>query len=83
MLSNLYLIETYLPSANSALAANILVRSGIAAAFPILSQRMFNSLGVTGAVSMLGYICLGLAPFPPLMILYGQRVRAWSKFAQG
>jgi hypothetical protein len=82
MLSNLYLIEVYLASANSALAMNIFVRSGIAAAFPILSRPMFNQLGVTGAVSMLGYICLGLALFPPLMILFGHRIRAWSKFAQ-
>lgn len=82
MLSNLYLIEVYLASANSALAVNIFVRSGVAAAFPILSRPMFNHLGVTGAVSMLGYICLGLALFPPLMIVYGREVRTWSKFAQ-
>lgn len=81
MLCNLYLIETHLTSANSALAMNVFVRLGIAAAFPILSRSMFEHMGVTRAVSMLGYMCLGLAMFPPVMIVYGQRIRAKSKYA--
>jgi len=82
MCSNLYIIEVYLYDANSALAINVLLRSIVAAAFPVLSTEMFSSMGVRWSGIMLGLICVMLAPFPIVLIKYGSRVRAWSKFAR-
>lgn len=82
MQCNLFLIEVYLGDTNSALAINIAIRSALAASFPLLSEAMFEHLGVKGVGEMLGYMCLSLAPFPVLMIVYGPRIRGWSKYAK-
>ena len=41
-----YLIECYLVDANSALAANTIIRSAVAAGFPLFATPMFANLGV-------------------------------------
>ena len=82
MCSNLYVIEVYLQDANSALAINVFLRSIVAAAFPALSAAMFSSMGVKWSGIMLGLMCVLLAPFPVVLMKYGGKVRAWSKFAR-
>ncbi|KAK5708590.1 hypothetical protein LTR17_020528 [Elasticomyces elasticus] len=77
----IYLVDVYLYEANSALAANAFVRSIVAAAFPLFSTYMYESLGVQWATSLLGFVCLALVPAPILFYIYGKRIRAWSKFA--
>lgn len=77
----IYLVDVYLYDANSALAANAFVRSIIAAAFPLFSTQMYESLGVQWATSLLGFLCLALVPAPVLFYLYGHKIRGWSRFA--
>ncbi|KAK4503180.1 hypothetical protein PRZ48_006608 [Zasmidium cellare] len=77
-----FLIEVYLYHANSALAINTFVRSIIAASFPVFSQKMMSNLGIEWTGTLLACICVILAPFPVVMLLYGSRVRGWSKFAR-
>jgi len=85
ILSNLlatsaYLIDVYLLHANSALAANICVRSAAAAAFPTFAVPMYERLGVKWATSLLGLLCVTMAPFPALLWFCGAKIRGWGRY---
>ncbi|VDB86995.1 unnamed protein product [Peniophora sp. CBMAI 1063] len=76
-----YLVDTYLMHAASALAANTIVRSAIAAAFPLFTTQMYERMGVQWASTLIGLIALVLAPIPFLFFKYGARIRRRSQFA--
>ncbi|GLB40859.1 putative MFS general substrate transporter [Lyophyllum shimeji] len=76
-----YLVDTYLMYSASAFAANTMIRSAVAAAFPLFTVQMFDNLGVNWASTLLGLVLLLLAPSPYLFYIYGPRIRARSKFA--
>ncbi|KAF7969482.1 hypothetical protein HWV62_27281 [Athelia sp. TMB] len=78
-----YLIDTYLMYSSSAFAANTIVRSAVAAAFPLFTVQMFTKLGVGWACTLLGCVGLLLTPAPFLFYKYGPRIRAQSAFAPG
>jgi len=75
-----YIIDLYLSSAASALAANTFVRSFVAAGFPLFSPAMYDRLGVAWATSLLGFLCTALIPAPIFFYYYGARIRAKSKY---
>ncbi|KAF4632822.1 hypothetical protein G7Y89_g5303 [Cudoniella acicularis] len=64
-----YLVDTYLMLAASALAANMLMRSVLAGAFPLFATTMFNKLGINWACSLLGFISVAMIPIPFLYYL--------------
>ena len=68
-----YLIDVYLLNANSALAANICIRSMSAAAFPLFAKPMYQRLGVAWTTSLLAFFCVVLIPFPIVLRRYGER----------
>lgn len=76
-----YLSSSYVEHQAAVLAANDLIRSLIAAAFPIFATSMFHNLGLGKAYTTLAGISLAL--MLPLFGLYhyGAKLRAWSKFA--
>ncbi|GAA5905253.1 hypothetical protein JCM6882_003727 [Rhodosporidiobolus microsporus] len=76
-----YLVDVYLMFSASALAANTIVRSAVAAAFPLFTNQMFAALGVNWACSLLGFVALAIAPSPFLFHRYGWRLRQRSRFA--
>ncbi|KAG6843826.1 hypothetical protein H0H87_012885 [Tephrocybe sp. NHM501043] len=76
-----YLVDTYLMYSASAFAANTVVRSAVAASFPLFTTQMFHNLGVNWAATLLALIALILAPSPFFFYRYGPRVRMRSKFA--
>ncbi|KAM6494771.1 MFS polyamine transporter [Amanita muscaria] len=76
-----YLIDTYLMYSASAFAANIIVRSAMAAAFPLFIVQMFRKLHINWATTLLGLIALLFVPCPFLFFKYGSRIRAKSRFA--
>ncbi|KAG5351224.1 hypothetical protein C0989_007375 [Termitomyces sp. Mn162] len=76
-----YLVDTYLMYSASAFAANTVVRSAVAAAFPLFTTQMFRNLGVNWASTLLGLFGLLLAPSPFLFYRYGPQIRLRSKFA--
>ena len=76
-----FLVDVYLPSAASALAANTCVRSFVAAGLPLAAPKMFQTLGVAWATSILGFLCVALMPAPFLFYHYGERLRKNSRFA--
>lgn len=76
-----YLVDTYLMYSASAFAANTLIRSAVAASFPLFTNQLFNNLGVNWACTLIGCIALLCLPSPFLFYKYGTKIRAQSKFA--
>ncbi|GAK61808.1 uncharacterized protein PAN0_001c0001 [Moesziomyces antarcticus] len=76
-----YLIDAYLAYANSALAANSLLRSLFGAGFPLFGSQMMVNLGLQWANTVIGLIGVALLPIPILFYIYGKRLRRSSKFA--
>ncbi|KAF3761845.1 MFS general substrate transporter [Cryphonectria parasitica EP155] len=77
-----YLIDAYLPLAASTVAANIILRSTVAAAFPLFSKQMFEGMGVQWAGTLLGCLAAAMIPIPYLFRVYGARVRGKSRLLQ-
>lgn len=75
-----YIIDVYMMFANSAIAANTLVRSSLGGAFPLFAVQMYHRLGVAWASSLLGFITIAMIPIPIGFYVYGKRIRAMSKF---
>ena len=67
--------------AASALAANTVIRSAVAAGFPLFTTQMFTNLGVNWACTLIGLLALLFAPSPFLFYRYGPKIREKSTFA--
>ncbi|KAH9947520.1 MFS polyamine transporter [Amylocystis lapponica] len=76
-----YLVDTYLIYAASALAANTMIRSAVAAAFPLFTVQMFTNLGINWACTLIGLLALLMAPSPYLFYKFGPWIREKSTFA--
>jgi DHA1 family multidrug resistance protein-like MFS transporter len=76
-----YIIDVYMWHANSAIAANTLLRSFAGAGFPMFASAMFHNLGVKWATSLLGFLCVAMIPAPVLFFIYGAKIRSMSKFS--
>lgn len=74
-----YIVDVYLPVANSALASNGVIRSCFGAGFPLFASQMYHTLGEAWATSTLAFLCVAFIPVPVLFYLYGARIRAMSK----
>lgn len=75
-----YIIDVYLMFANSAIAANTLIRSTLGGAFPLFAVQMYHNLGVNWASSLLGFITAAMIPIPIFFFFYGAKIRAMSKY---
>ncbi|KAK7992701.1 bicyclomycin resistance protein [Apiospora saccharicola] len=73
-----YIVDAYLPLAASAVAANIILRSSIAAGFPLFSTQMFQGLGAQWTCTILGGLAALMIPIPIAFRVYGPRLRAKS-----
>ena len=76
-----YIIDVYLMHANSALAANTLVRSLAGGGFPLFATAMYHTLGVEWATSLLGFLTIAFFPVPILFFIYGKKIREMSKYS--
>ncbi|KUJ06816.1 MFS general substrate transporter [Mollisia scopiformis] len=79
--SQIYVVDTYLLNANSALAAMACARALMAAGFPLFATYMYVNLGVDWATSLLAFLSLAMVPFPILFWKYGEKLRMKGKFA--
>lgn len=77
-----YIVDAYQIFAASALAASSCSRSLLGALLPFATNKMFDSLGVPWACSLLGFISLALGLVPFVFIRFGDKIRANSKFCQ-
>ncbi|KAF3045571.1 hypothetical protein E8E12_010027 [Didymella heteroderae] len=76
-----YLADTYHRYASSALAAQSFCRNMLGGVFPLVTTQMYNNLGFGPASSLLGGIGTLLTVVPWILVFYGPRIRARSKFA--
>ncbi|KAF2270907.1 MFS general substrate transporter [Lojkania enalia] len=76
-----YLADTYHRYASSALAAQSFCRNMLGGVFPLITTQMYNKLTFGGASSLLGGIGTLLTLVPWILVFYGPRIRARSKFA--
>ncbi|KAL5091595.1 hypothetical protein Trisim1_002813 [Trichoderma cf. simile WF8] len=76
-----YLVDTYMTFAASALAANVVMRSTFAAAFPLFTGYMYAGLGIHWASMIPAFLTLACAPLPFLFYKWGARIRARCKYA--
>ncbi|UNI24827.1 hypothetical protein JDV02_010543 [Purpureocillium takamizusanense] len=76
-----YLADTYHIYASSALAAQSFCRNVLGGAFPLVTSAMFTKLGLRGAGGLLGGIATVLTVIPWVLVFWGERIRARSKFA--
>ncbi|KAK1149558.1 hypothetical protein N8T08_005107 [Aspergillus melleus] len=77
-----YLADSYRGYSSSAFAALSLIRVILAATFPLFSPKMFANLGPNVAVSVLAALATAFCAVPPLLRIYGKKIRARSRFAQ-
>ena len=75
------LADIYHRYASSALAAQSFCRNMLAGIFPLIGDAMFKKLTYQGASSFLGGVGAILTIVPWLLLFYGPRIRARSKFA--
>ncbi|KAI0078162.1 MFS general substrate transporter [Panus rudis PR-1116 ss-1] len=77
-----YLIDTYTIYCASAIAATVLLRSILAAVFPLISPPMYKKLGDPWAVSIFAIIALVCTPLPWMFYKYGAWIRSKSAYAR-
>ena len=76
-----YLIDVYLMYSASAIAANTMVRSLLAAAFPLVAGYFFRNLGTNIAATILGALALAMAPVPIAFYKFDKYLRNSSKYS--
>lgn len=69
-------------SAASTVAANIILRSSVAAGFPLFTTQMFENMGVQWACTLLGSLAAVMIPIPLVFRAYGPWLRGKSKLFQ-
>jgi hypothetical protein len=76
-----FLVQAYPLYGASALGAAVFSRCVFAAVFPLFGGSMYHRLGTPWATTLLGFLALGMMPFPYLFFIYGKRLRKQSVFA--
>ncbi|SJX66611.1 related to multidrug resistant protein [Sporisorium reilianum f. sp. reilianum] len=75
-----YLVDAFVPYSASATACAVLIRSILAAAFPLCAEYMFEDLGYGWSCTLLAGIGLVGLPVPLVLYRYGERLRTRYKF---
>jgi len=75
MPANTYLVDVFTAHAASAMAANTVLRSVVAAVLPLAGRHMYDALGLGWGNSLLGFIALLFAPIPFVFLRYGEFIR--------
>ena len=77
-----YLADTYHRYASSALAAQSFCRNMLGGVFPLVADQMFDTMTYQGASSFLGGVGALLTLVPWVLVFFGPRIRARSRFAR-
>ncbi|KAF2764341.1 MFS general substrate transporter, partial [Teratosphaeria nubilosa] len=76
-----YIIDGYEKYSSSALAGITMARYVVSAGVVVATRPMYQGIGVQFVMTIVGSLALLLVPVPWLLLQYGDRVRAKSKFA--
>ncbi|TKY86876.1 hypothetical protein EX895_004164 [Sporisorium graminicola] len=75
-----YLVDAFVPYSASATACAVLIRSILAAAFPLCAEYMFEALGYGWSCTLLAGIGMVGLPVPLVLYRYGEGLRTRYKF---
>jgi len=78
-----YLVDTFQLYAASAIGANTFLRSCFAGALPLVVGPLYNILGVAAGSSITGGFAAILIPVPFAFYVYGEKLRAASRWSSG
>ncbi|KAL9937227.1 hypothetical protein V8E36_003636 [Tilletia maclaganii] len=70
-----FLIDAFVPFSASAAACAVLVRSVLAAAFPLFAGRLYGRIGFGWGSSLLALVAILGIPVPIVLFRYGERLR--------
>jgi hypothetical protein len=73
-----YIVDAFTLYAASALAANTLTRSFMAALLPLAGPKMYSSLGLGWGNSLLAFLAFAMIPVPCLLMVHGGKMRMWN-----
>jgi hypothetical protein len=73
-----YVVDAFTLYAASALAANTLTRSVMAAVLPLAGPKMYKALGLGWGNSLLAFLALAMIPVPCLLMMHGEKMRMWN-----
>lgn len=77
----IYLIETYQANYGaSANAALTFLRFCVGAGFPLFVIQMYEKLGISWAISLIGFISVAMLPIPWVLYRWGPFLRSRSAF---
>ncbi|RMJ13428.1 hypothetical protein CDV36_006913 [Fusarium kuroshium] len=76
----IYMVDVYHDCANSAVSIHVAFRSVFAATFSLWTGPLYETLGVERMSSVLAGVAAALLPFPIIFLIYGGRIRSWSRF---
>lgn len=74
-----YLVDSYTLYAASVTAANAVLRSLLGALLPLCGLQLYDKMGLGWGNTLLGLLCLALAPVPWVLYFYGERIRKSPK----
>ncbi|KAL4904077.1 hypothetical protein BDW74DRAFT_179168 [Aspergillus multicolor] len=77
-----YIVDVYMPNANSAISIHVAVRSLVSASFPLWGSSVYKKLGVEWTSTLLAGLGVLLMPSPILFYFYGGKIRSWSRFCE-
>ncbi|KAG8788862.1 hypothetical protein FRC12_014103 [Ceratobasidium sp. 428] len=77
-----YMVDSYPMYAASCLAANGILRSTIAFAFPLFIPHLFEKAGDQWGTMFCAFLALVCVPIPYILLKYGPAIRARSRLTQ-
>lgn len=79
-----YIVDVYQPlNVVSAISIHVMMRSLVSAAFPMFEGPMYEALHINYTATLLAVLSAVIMVSPILLIIYGSRIRSWSRFSVG
>lgn len=78
-----YIVDTYLMNTVSAISIHVMVRSLVSAMFPIVEGPMYEKLHINWSATLLAGLSAVIMVSPIVFMIYGSRIRSWSRFSVG
>lgn len=78
-----YIVDVYLINTVSAISIHVQLRSLVSATFPLFEGPMYDALGIDWSATLLAGLSAVIMVSPILFLIYGARIRSWSRFSVG
>ena len=79
-----YIVDVYQPlNVVSAISIHVMMRSLVSATFPMFEGPMYEALHIDYTATLLAVLAGVIMVSPVLLMVYGSRIRSWSRFSVG